>query len=72
MRQLGEKTRARSIMEEADVPVVPGTTDPVESAGEVNAIAEEYEYSVAIKAEGRCGGRGMKIVQWIYSYRARG
>jgi len=45
-------------MEEADVPVVPGTTDPVESAGEVNAIAEEYGYPVAIKAEGGCSGPG--------------
>jgi acetyl-CoA/propionyl-CoA carboxylase biotin carboxyl carrier protein len=71
MRQLGEKTKARSIMGKADVPAVSGTTDPAESAGEVKVIAEEYGYSVAIKAEGRCGGRGMKIVQRIYSYRAR-
>ena len=29
MEALGEKTNARALMQEADVPVVPGTTDPV-------------------------------------------
>jgi len=62
MEQLGEKTRARQVMQEADVPVVPGTTEPVESAEEVKAIGEEYGYPVAIKAEGGGGGRGMQIV----------
>src|SRR6056297_1963362 len=31
MKTLGEKTEARSIMSDADVPIVPGTEDPVES-----------------------------------------
>jgi acetyl-CoA/propionyl-CoA carboxylase biotin carboxyl carrier protein len=62
MQRLGEKTKARSLMQEADVPVVPGTTEPVDSADEVKAIAEEYGYPVAIKAEGGGGGRGLKVV----------
>ncbi|MFC6725736.1 acetyl/propionyl/methylcrotonyl-CoA carboxylase subunit alpha, partial [Halobium palmae] len=62
MERLGEKTKARSLMQEADVPVVPGTTDPVESADEVKEIADEYGYPVAIKAEGGGGGRGLKVV----------
>jgi acetyl-CoA/propionyl-CoA carboxylase biotin carboxyl carrier protein len=62
MEQLGEKTRARRAMQAADVPVVPGTTEPVESPGEVREIGEEYGYPVAIKAEGGGGGRGMQIV----------
>jgi acetyl-CoA/propionyl-CoA carboxylase biotin carboxyl carrier protein len=62
MAALGEKTRARSIMQDADVPVVPGTTEPVESPDEVQTVADEYGYPVAIKAEGGGGGRGMKIV----------
>jgi acetyl-CoA/propionyl-CoA carboxylase biotin carboxyl carrier protein len=62
MEQLGEKTRARQVMQEADVPVVPGTTEPVETVDEVKAIGEEYGYPVAIKAEGGGGGRGMQIV----------
>ncbi|MFC3958775.1 acetyl-CoA carboxylase biotin carboxylase subunit [Halovivax cerinus] len=63
MESLGEKTKARTIMSDADVPIVPGTTDPVESAEEVEAFGEEYGYPVAIKAEGGGGGRGMKVVE---------
>ncbi|MFB6251317.1 MAG: acetyl-CoA carboxylase biotin carboxylase subunit [Halobellus sp.] len=62
MERLGEKTKARSLMQAADVPVVPGTTEPVSSADEVKAVAEEYGYPVAIKAEGGGGGRGLKVV----------
>ena len=63
MESLGEKTKARSIMAEADVPIVPGTTEPVESADAVEAFADEHGYPVAIKAEGGGGGRGMKVVE---------
>ncbi len=62
MERLGEKTKARALMQEADVPVVPGTTEPVESADEVKEIADQYGYPVAIKAEGGGGGRGLKVV----------
>ncbi|MHC3437687.1 acetyl-CoA carboxylase biotin carboxylase subunit [Natrialbaceae archaeon A-gly3] len=63
MEALGEKTAARRAMQEADVPVVPGTTEPVESPEEVKDLGEEFGYPVAIKAEGGGGGRGMKIVR---------
>ena len=63
MRQLGEKTRARRAMAAADVPIVPGTTDPVDSPREIESFAEEHGYPVAIKAEGGGGGRGLKIVR---------
>lgn len=63
MQQLGEKTHARKTMRDADVPIVPGTTDPVEDPEEVEAFGEEHGYPVAIKAEGGGGGRGMKVVR---------
>ena len=63
MESLGEKTNARQVMQEADVPVVPGTVEPVDSAEEVRDIGTEYGYPVAIKAEGGGGGRGMQIVE---------
>ncbi|WP_440989293.1 acetyl/propionyl/methylcrotonyl-CoA carboxylase subunit alpha [Haloarchaeobius baliensis] len=63
MEQLGEKTKARKTMKEADVPIVPGTTDPVEDPAEVEEFGEEHGYPIAIKAEGGGGGRGMKIVE---------
>jgi len=62
MRRLGEKTQARKAMSSADVPIVPGTTDPVTEPEEVKEFGEEHGYPVAIKAEGGGGGRGMKVV----------
>ncbi|QZX99554.1 acetyl-CoA carboxylase biotin carboxylase subunit [Halobaculum rubrum] len=63
MESLGEKTKARSIMDDADVPIVPGTADPVDTVEEVTDFGDEYGYPVAIKAEGGGGGRGMKVVE---------
>ncbi|PSQ26422.1 carbamoyl phosphate synthase [Halobacteriales archaeon QS_9_68_17] len=63
MEQMGEKTKARTVMQEADVPIVPGTTDPVTDVEEVTDFGDEYGYPIAIKAEGGGGGRGMKVVQ---------
>jgi len=63
MERLGEKTHARQIMQEADVPIVPGTTDPVEEPEEVLEFGEDNGWPVAIKAEGGGGGRGMKVVR---------
>ncbi|AXR81322.1 acetyl-CoA carboxylase biotin carboxylase subunit [Natrarchaeobaculum sulfurireducens] len=62
MESLGEKTKARTIMTEADVPIVPGTTEPVTESEEVKSFGEEHGYPIAIKAEGGGGGRGMKVV----------
>jgi acetyl-CoA/propionyl-CoA carboxylase biotin carboxyl carrier protein len=63
MSALGEKTQARTIMDSAGVPIVPGTTDPVTDPEEVHEFGEEHGYPIAIKAEGGGGGRGMKIVR---------
>ncbi len=63
METLGEKTKARNVMQAADVPIVPGTTDPVTEPEEVYAFADEHGYPIAIKAEGGGGGRGMKVVE---------
>ncbi|ODR81556.1 carbamoyl phosphate synthase [Haladaptatus sp. W1] len=63
MEQLGEKTKARKTMREAGVPIVPGTTDPVEDPSEVTDFGDEHGYPIAIKAEGGGGGRGMKVVR---------
>jgi acetyl-CoA/propionyl-CoA carboxylase biotin carboxyl carrier protein len=63
MERLGEKTKARTIMQNANVPIVPGTNDPVDTVDEVKEFGDEHGYPVAIKAEGGGGGRGMKVVQ---------
>lgn len=62
MADFGEKTKARAIMAEAGVPIVPGTDEPVEDPDQVKEFADEHGYPVAIKADGGGGGRGLKVV----------
>jgi len=59
---MGTKTTARALMREAGVPIIPGTTEPVSSADEVRAIADELGYPVLVKAAAGGGGKGMKVV----------
>ena len=63
MADFGEKTNARAIMREAGVPIVPGTTEPIDSPESVRAFADEHGYPVAVKADGGGGGRGLKVVE---------
>ena len=59
---MGSKTRAREIMNEAGVPIVPGTTDPVASVDDARRIIDEsIGYPVAIKAAGGGGGKGFRV-----------
>jgi acetyl-CoA/propionyl-CoA carboxylase biotin carboxyl carrier protein len=60
---MGSKVAARERMEAADVPIIPGTTEPVSSADEVRALGHELGWPVAIKASAGGGGKGLKIVQ---------
>jgi acetyl-CoA/propionyl-CoA carboxylase biotin carboxyl carrier protein len=60
---LGDKVAARHIAMEAGAPLVPGTKDPVDSADEVIAFAEEHGLPVAIKAAFGGGGRGLKVAR---------
>src|SRR5215216_3386616 len=61
---MGSKTRAREIMRDAGVPIVPGTTDPVESVDEARRIIDEsIGYPVAIKAAGGGGGKGFRVAE---------
>src|SRR5215213_2518560 len=59
---MGSKTKAREIMRDAGVPIVPGTTDPVESVEAARKVIEEsVGYPVAIKAAGGGGGKGFRV-----------
>ncbi|HEY7562619.1 MAG TPA: acetyl-CoA carboxylase biotin carboxylase subunit, partial [Gaiellaceae bacterium] len=60
---MGSKVRARQLMREAGVPVVPGTTEPVESVDAVLALGEEHGWPLAIKAAAGGGGKGLKVVR---------
>jgi acetyl-CoA/propionyl-CoA carboxylase, biotin carboxylase, biotin carboxyl carrier protein len=59
---MGSKTRARELMKEAGVPIVPGTTDPVDTVEDAARIVDEaIGYPVAIKAAGGGGGKGFRV-----------
>jgi acetyl-CoA/propionyl-CoA carboxylase, biotin carboxylase, biotin carboxyl carrier protein len=60
---MGSKTRARKLMRQAGVPIVPGTTDPVESVEEARRVAAEVGYPVAFKAAGGGGGKGFRVAE---------
>ena len=63
IRGLGDKTAARRIAREMDVPMVPGTLDPVTSDEAARATAREIGFPVMIKAAKGGGGRGMRLVR---------
>jgi acetyl-CoA/propionyl-CoA carboxylase, biotin carboxylase, biotin carboxyl carrier protein len=58
---MGSKTRARELMADAGVPIVPGTTDPVETVEAARSEAKEIGYPVACKAVGGGGGKGFRV-----------
>jgi acetyl-CoA carboxylase biotin carboxylase subunit len=61
--KMGNKSRAREIMQEANVPVVPGSNGAVASTLEGITLAEGIGYPVLIKASAGGGGRGIRIVR---------
>lgn len=62
IKTMGDKTMARQSMLQTQVPVVPGTEDPIADIAEAQAIAEKIGFPVLIKAAGGGGGKGMRIV----------
>ncbi|HEX6456957.1 MAG TPA: acetyl-CoA carboxylase biotin carboxylase subunit [Solirubrobacterales bacterium] len=58
---MGSKTRAREIMEQAGVPIVPGSTEVAKDLDEARKQAEEAGYPVACKAAGGGGGKGFRV-----------
>jgi pyruvate carboxylase len=62
LEQLGDKTVARRIAEEAKVPILPGSA-LVQSNEEAHRVANELGYPVIVKAAMGGGGRGMRVAQ---------
>src|SRR3954468_23477437 len=61
---MGSKTRARELMRDAGVPIVPGTTDPVESVEDARKIIDsDLGYPIAVKAAGGGGGKGFRVAE---------
>ena len=63
MKLMADKSKAKDVMRQAGVPVVPGNDGALQNADEAKKIAKEIGYPVILKAASGGGGRGMRIVE---------
>jgi acetyl-CoA carboxylase biotin carboxylase subunit len=61
-RMMGLKQKARQVMKDGGVPVLPGSQEALASAEEALEFAEKIGYPVILKAAAGGGGRGMRVV----------
>lgn len=59
----GDKLSSRAMAIRAGVPVIPGTSGPVEEVADALAFAGEAGYPVIVKAAAGGGGRGMRVAR---------
>jgi acetyl-CoA carboxylase biotin carboxylase subunit len=62
IRAMGDKTEARRRMQQAGVPIVPGTTRPLADHAQARPEAARLGYPVLLKAAAGGGGKGMRLV----------
>lgn len=63
IRKMGIKDIARKTMDEAGVPIVPGSDGVLKDEADAIKIAEEIGYPVIIKATAGGGGRGIRVAR---------
>ena len=63
IRAMGDKTEARRRMQQAGVPIVPGSTRPLADHVQARPEAARLGYPVFLKAAAGGGGKGMRLVR---------
>jgi acetyl-CoA carboxylase, biotin carboxylase subunit len=63
IRSMGDKIEARRTMQEAGLPILPGSSEPITAEEEARHLARELGFPVIVKAAAGGGGRGMRIVR---------
>ncbi len=63
MALMSDKSKAKSVMKEAGMPVIEGSNGLLKSYQEAEEIADKIGYPVIIKAAAGGGGRGMRVVE---------
>jgi len=63
IRRMGLKQDARTAMDQAGVPILPGSKGVLSSVEEALEVAEGIGYPVMMKASAGGGGRGMRVVR---------
>lgn len=59
---MGSKLAAKAAVAKFNVPLVPGTSEPISDVNAAKAVASTIGYPVLIKASAGGGGKGMRIV----------
>lgn len=62
LSQMGDKLAAKEIAIRCNVPVIPGTSEPIKTVKEAADYASKFGYPVILKAAAGGGGRGMRKV----------
>jgi propionyl-CoA carboxylase alpha chain len=62
MELMGSKLGAKAAVSKFNVPLVPGTAEPITDVAEAKKIAGQIGYPVLIKASAGGGGKGMRVV----------
>jgi acetyl-CoA carboxylase biotin carboxylase subunit len=60
---MGSKLAAKEAVAKFNVPLVPGTSEPIDDVKKAKKIAREIGYPILIKASAGGGGKGMRIVE---------
>lgn len=63
MALMSDKSKAKSVMKEAGMPVIEGSDGLLKSYQEAEEVADKIGYPVIIKAAAGGGGRGMRVVE---------
>jgi pyruvate carboxylase len=63
LEMMGDKTAARALAIKLNVPVLPGTEEPVSERAEALRVAKKIGFPLIIKAAFGGGGRGMRVVR---------
>ena len=59
---MGSKIGAKQAAKKFNVPMVPGTEEPVKDVAEARKIAQQIGYPILVKASAGGGGKGMRVV----------
>jgi acetyl-CoA carboxylase biotin carboxylase subunit len=60
---MGSKIGAKQAAKKFNVPMVPGTEDPLKDINEARNIANKIGYPILVKASAGGGGKGMRVVE---------
>ena len=70
IRAMGSKSAAKSLMEKANVPLVPGYHGENQDADFLQNEADRIGYPVLLKASAGGGGKGMRVIEHSLDFKA--